>query len=75
MCVHVSCVEGCMYRSVPQIRPAFATLALVQNAGGAYMRDATISLMITPSLSGMKSLSVGGRDQAEGVAECEAERC
>ena len=38
------------YRSVPQIRPPFATLALVQNAGGAYTRDATISLMITPSL-------------------------
>ena len=30
--------------------PPFATLALVQNAGGAYTRDATISLAITPSL-------------------------
>ena len=31
--------------------PPFATLASVQNAGGAYTRDATISLAITPSLS------------------------
>ena len=38
------------YRSVPQIRPPFATLALVQSAGGAYTRDATFSLAITPSL-------------------------
>ena len=30
--------------------PPFATLALVQNAEGAYTRDATISLAITPSL-------------------------
>ena len=28
--------------------PPFATLASVQNAGGAYTRDATISLVITP---------------------------
>ena len=28
----------------------FATLALVQNAGGAYTWDATFSLVITPSL-------------------------
>ena len=28
----------CIYRSVPQIPPPFATLALVQNAGGAYAR-------------------------------------
>ena len=53
----------------------FATLALVQNAGGAYMRDATISLTITPSLPGMKSLLVGGGDQAQGITECEVERC
>ena len=39
-----------IYRSVPQMRPPFATLALVQNAGGAYTRDATIFLAITPSL-------------------------
>ena len=39
-----------MYRSVPQIHPPFATLALVQNAGGAYTWDATISLVIMPSL-------------------------
>ena len=40
------------YRSVPQIRPRFAILALVQSAGGggAYTRDATFSLAITPSL-------------------------
>ena len=38
------------YRSVPQIRPPFATLALVQSAGGAYTRDAIFSLAITPSL-------------------------
>ena len=41
--------------------PPFAILALVQNAGGAYMRDATISLAITPSLPGMKLLSVGAK--------------
>ena len=31
--------------------PPFATIASVQNAGGAYTRDATISLAITLSLS------------------------
>ena len=30
--------------------PPFATLALVQSAGGAYTRDATFSLAITPFL-------------------------
>ena len=30
--------------------PPFATLASVQNAGGAYTQDATISLVIMPSL-------------------------
>ena len=55
--------------------PPFAILALVQNAGGAYTRDATISLEITPSLPGMKLLSVGGGGQARGVAEREGERC
>ena len=30
--------------------PPFATLALVQSAGGAYTRDATFSLAITPPL-------------------------
>ena len=30
--------------------PPFPTLALVQTAGGAYTRDATFSLTITPSL-------------------------
>ena len=58
--------------------PPFATLALVQNVGGAYTRDATISLAIMPSLPGMKSLSVGGGgggDQARNVSEPETERC
>ena len=48
-----------MYRSVPQIRPPFATLALVQNIGGAYTWDAAISLAITPSLP-IKHDSLGG---------------
>ena len=39
--------------------PPFATLALVQNVGGAYTRDATISLAITPSLP-IKHDSLGG---------------
>ena len=59
--------------------PPFATLALVQNVGGAYTRDATISLAITSSLPGMKSLSVGGGggggNQARNVSEPETERC
>ena len=40
----------------------FAILALVQNAEGAYMRDATISLTITPSdfLPVKHDLIVGG---------------
>ena len=58
--------------------PAFAILALVQNArrgGGAYTWNVTISLAIMPSLPGMKSLSVGGGDQAWGIAEHKVERC
>ena len=55
--------------------PPFATLGLVQNTRGAYMRDATISLVITSSLPGMKLLSVGGGGQARGITEHEAERC
>ena len=39
-----------VYRSVPQIRPPFATLALVQIAGGAYTQDATFSVAVTSSL-------------------------
>ena len=40
------------YCSVLQITPPpFATLALVQNTGRAYTRDATFSLAITPSLN------------------------
>ena len=62
-------VVSCKYTS------PFATLAFVQNTGGAYTRDVTISLVITPSLPGMKSLSVGsgggwgpsaGRRRAQG---------
>ena len=34
----------------PPPPPPFATLALVQNAGGAYTRDVTFSFTITPSL-------------------------
>ena len=43
--------------------PPFATLASVQNAGGAYTRDATISLAITPPLPVpiKHDLIVGGR--------------
>ena len=50
--VLLTCI--CIYSSVPQIHPPpFATLALVQIAGGggAYTRDATFSLLITPSLN------------------------
>ena len=40
-----------LYCSVLQIRPPFATLAIVQIAGGGlYAQDATFSLAITPSL-------------------------
>ena len=40
--------------------PPFAILALVQNAGGTYTQDATISLTITPSLPVKHDLIVGG---------------
>ena len=40
--------------------PPFATLALVENAGGAYTQDATISLAIRPSLPVKLDLIVGG---------------
>ena len=49
--------------------PPFATLALVQNTGGAYTWDATISLAITPSLHDL--IVGGGGDQVRGVAEHE----
>ena len=39
-----------MYRSVSHIRPRFATLALVESVGGAYMRDLTFYLANTPPL-------------------------
>ena len=40
--------------------PPFANLALVENAGGACTRGATISLVITPSLLVKLYLIVGG---------------
>ena len=48
--------------------PPFVILALVQNAGGPYTRDATFSLAITPSSSAIKHDLIVG-------AEREAERC
>ena len=57
-----------IYRSVPQIRPPFCNLSLsAKRRGGAYARDAMISLAITPSLPvpvKQTSLSVGGGGQA-----------
>ena len=41
------CLSLYSYRSVPQIRPPFATLALVQNAGGAYTRDHSSNLCLS----------------------------
>ena len=38
----------CYYRSVPQIRPPFCNLSLSTKRRGAYTRDATFSLAITP---------------------------
>ena len=69
--------------------PSFVTLALVQSAGrgGAYTRDATFSLAITPSLNReMFSASVDagfvfappfyhGDLEPERCVEREAERC
>ena len=56
--------------------PAFCNLSLSTKCRGrACTQDVTFSLAIMPSLLGMKSLSVGGGDQAWGVAEREAERC
>ena len=49
--------------------PPFATLVLVQNTGGAYTRDATTSLAITPSLHDL--IVGGGGGQVRGVAEHE----
>jgi len=40
------------YRSVCIYAPCFATLALVESVGGAYMRDLTFYLANTPPLSG-----------------------
>ena len=49
--------------------PPVATLASAQNARGAFARDATISLAITPSLPVKYDLIVGG-----GGAKRKAER-
>ena len=57
------------YAPPPPPPPPFATLASVQNAGGAFARNATISLAITPSLPVKHDLIVSG-----GGAKCEAER-
>ena len=46
----VHLLDSLVITYVPQIRPPFATLALVQSAGGAYTRDATFSLAIMPPL-------------------------
>ena len=48
-CSGVSCYHSTVVSR--KYAPPFATLASVQNAGGAYTRDATISLAITTSLS------------------------
>ena len=53
--------------------PTFAILALVQNAGGAYTQDATISLTITSSLLIKHDSIVICQWGVE--AEREAERC
>ena len=62
--------------------PHFVTLASVQNAGGSYARDATISLAITPSLPvpvkhdfTVGGVCVWGVGKARGIAEREADRC
>ena len=57
--------------------PAFCNLSLStkRRGGAAYTWNVTISLAIMPSLPGMKSLSVGGGDQVQGIAEHEVERC
>ena len=51
-------------------------ISFISRNGGMqqFTWDATISLVITPSLPGMKSLSVCGGGRALGVAVREAER-
>ena len=51
------------YHCVPQIRPHFCNLSLSTKCRGAYTRDATISLAITPSLpiKHDPNVIVGGR--------------
>ena len=66
---HTYTVVSCKYAP-----PPFATLALVQNAGGAYTRDATFSLTITPSFDREKFS--GSVDTGFVLAlPFEAERC
>ena len=51
VCVHVSMwLTSQLYRSVPHIRPPFATLALVKNVEGAYMGYLTFYLANTPPI-------------------------
>ena len=66
----------CVYTVVSRkYAPPFATLALVQNVGGAYTRDATISLAITPSLPiKHDSLGGGGGGEAKHKASPNARR-
>ena len=63
------------YRSVPQICPPFCNLRLSTKRRGGLIRGMQQFLSRLRPLPGMKSLSVGGGDQALGVAEREAERC
>ena len=73
--VNGNCVQCMIVKTSTVVsHKPFATLASVQNAGGAYTRDATISLAITPSLSIKHDSIVICRWGAQGVAEREAER-
>ena len=62
-----------MYRSVPQICPPFATLALVQNAGGGLYAGCN-NFYDYALPSGHEVIVGGGGDQVLGVAEREGER-
>ena len=68
MAVHKSHTPGTYVASIPpppitvvshKYAPPFATLASVQNVGGAFARGATISLVITPYLLVKHDLIVG----------------
>ena len=60
---HTGSVENVITVVSGKYGPPFATLASVQNAGVAYMRDTSISLAITPPLPVpiKHDLIVGGR--------------